>query len=484
MKLKTFLIPINQGFVARYFLQTDIFKTLQASGNRIIVLVPNPDDNFYEPFNQYDNVIFERYNIDKCQEYMRKTPLERWLKLVRFYVLNGRYDIQTAKDHYQIFLDDYTKVFTSVLGRIRLFVLHCQVMLSRRSKVLRKLILWIERVFFSPSLHKDIFEKYQPDLLITSSMGILDYDQFLLREACRYNIKTVAVILSWDNTTTKGMPGYIPDHVVAWTENMKKELIELNDVPANKIFVGGVAHYDHYCRAESFMEKDIFCKHMGLEKNKKLLFFVAKSPNGYPYNMDICRIIMEAIREKKFSAPAQLLVRLHPVYFRKTNGMFVFQNFIDQFYDLKKKYSELILNEPDIHSQGLKYSMPQEEIKVLASILKYSDVVINMFSSVNVEASVFDRPIVNVCFEGDSYKAPKKARYNISIDEAQTHNQRILRTKGVQVAYNPRELIDYIDQYLINPEKDRQGRLQIRTNEAGPNLGQAGKTIAEHILSL
>lgn len=315
-------------------------------------------------------------------------------------------------------------------------------------------------------------------------MGTFDYDQFLLREAYRYKIKTVAVILSWDNTSTRGMPGHIPDHVVAWTENMKKELIELNDVPAKNIFVGGVAHYDYYYSSDAFMEKDILFERMGLDKKKKLLFFVTKSPNGYAYNMDISRIILNTIHQKKLDFPAQLLVRVHPLHYRMNNGKFRFQNFLDQLRYLKKEYPELILNEPDIRSQNLNYSMPQEEIRLLCSILKHSDVVINMFSTINIEASIFDRPIVNVCFEGDSYKGPKKARYNIFIDEAQTHNQRILKTKGVELAYNTEQLIDAISEYLSNPEKDKQGRLQIRTHEAGPNPGRAGKTIAKYILSL
>jgi len=484
MKSKTILIPIRQGFVARYLLQTDIFKTLQASGTRIIILVPNPEDSFCEPFKLYDNVIFERYHIDKCQEYMRKKPLERWLKLLRLYVLNGHYNIQTVEDHFRVFLEDNRKVFTSVFGKIRLLMLQCQVMLCRRSKILRRLILWIERVFFAPSLHKDVFEKYQPDLLMTSSMGTFDYDQFLMRQAHRYKVKVVAVVLSWDNTTTRGMPGAIPDHVIAWTDNMKKELIELNDIPAEKIFVGGVATYDCYYRTDTFMEKNVLFERLGLDKDKRLLFFVTKSPNGYPYNMDISRIILDAIREKELSTPAQLLVRLHPIYYRRVNGTLGFQSFIDQFHDLTKRYPELVLNEPDIRSQHLNYSMPQEEIKLLCSILKYSDVVITLFSSINIEASIFDRPIVNICFEGDSYKGPKKARYNISIDEAQTHNQRILNTKGVELTYSPQQLVDKINEYLLSPDKDEQGRLQICAQEAGPNPGQAGKTIADYILSL
>ena len=54
---KTIMIAINQGFGFRYLIQTDIFKFLQRSGNRIILLVPNSKDKFYENY-KHSNVEF------------------------------------------------------------------------------------------------------------------------------------------------------------------------------------------------------------------------------------------------------------------------------------------------------------------------------------------------------------------------------------------------------------------------------------------
>ncbi len=104
-------------------------------------------------------------------------------------------------------------------------------------------------------------------------------------------------------------------------------------------------------------------------------------------------------------------------------------------------YTEIIINKPVILEDSVLYSMPKDEINTLASLLKYSDVVINLFSTLNLEATIFDKPIVNVCFEGDSYTGPPRARYNIFIDERQTHNQRVIVDKGLKIAYNQQELI-------------------------------------------
>jgi len=479
---KTILLPINQGFAFRYFIQTDIFRKLQESGHRIILLVPDPEDSFFEELRQLESVHLAPYHMEQCHEYIKKSPLEPWLKRLRLFIQNGHYDIQTTEDLYRAYLKDNKNQLSP--SSVKYLSINFLVSIGRKYAFIRQLILWAEHTFFSPPLHRDIFDAYTPDLLLVSSLGTFDYDQLLMREARSRNIPAVSVVLSWDNTTTRGMAGAIPDHVIAWTDAMKEELVNQNDIPHKKIFVGGVAHFDHYYKEETFLPKHELFEKLGLDLEKKLLFFVTKSPNGYAWNADIAEIILRALHDGTIDLPCQLLVRLHPIYYRRTNGSFTFQSFLDQFYALDEQYADLALNEPSIQSENLNYSMPEGEIRLLASILKYSDVMINMFSTLNLEASIFDIPIVNVCFEGTSYTGPKKARYDISLDERQTHNQRVVKTGGVMMARNEIQLIDCIRESLDDPDTGKEGRELIRKQETGPYHGNAGDTIARHILKL
>ena len=59
---------------------------------------------------QYRNVIVASYNINKCEEYLFRKRIERWLQQLRYFILNGRYDIQTVDGHYKIFLKDNQKI--------------------------------------------------------------------------------------------------------------------------------------------------------------------------------------------------------------------------------------------------------------------------------------------------------------------------------------------------------------------------------------
>ncbi len=107
-----------------------------------------------------------------------------------------------------------------------------------------------------------------------------------------------------------------------------------------------------------------------------------------------------------------------------------------------------------------------------------------MFSTLNIEASIFDVPCVNVCFEGESYQGPMKARYNIAMDEAQTHNQRVVQSGAVHMVRSEQEMIEAINLSLKHPEIGREERRRVKETECGPNPGAAGKTIAVTLLGL
>ncbi len=59
---------------------------------------------------------------------------------------------------------------------------------------------------FNPNIYADLFEKYQPDLVIAGSPGFR-LDRFLLREAAAHEVPSAASIISWDSSSSYGLPG-------------------------------------------------------------------------------------------------------------------------------------------------------------------------------------------------------------------------------------------------------------------------------------
>jgi hypothetical protein len=282
-----------------------------------------------------------------------------------------------------------------------------------------------------------------------------------------------------------GMAGAPVDHIVAWTEVMARELETLHDVPEERISVGGVAHWDPYYEEDGHLDRESLFDRLGLDPDKKTLFFATKSPTRFPWAPEVTEEIARGIEAGRFDQPAQILVRLHPIYFRRIDGKLRHERLIEAFDALEARYPFVVVNKPDLRSDILNCDLPRDEARLVASILKHCDVMVNMFSTMVIEAAIFDLPSVNLAVAAGFDPAKKgRSRQDIDIDYVQTHNQRVIRTGGVRNAFSMDEFFDAVNAYLRDPSLDAEGRAEIRRVETGPFKGSAGRKIGAHLLAL
>lgn len=472
---KTIFIAVEDGFSSRYLLRTDIFKVLKSSGVRIVILAPTADEKYFRDEFGGDNVFFERFESEKCDDYLEKSLFQKFLKNVRLYTANNGYPINFTKHWYAFYRKN--RPHHTLIEKFHNCLFDSLVFLLGRLKFLRRLEIYLEGIFFPGNFHKQLFLKYQPDILLTTSLGNLQNSQYIMREARKYGTKAVSTILSWDNPTTKGMAGALADNVVAWTETMKQELVHCHDIKPKKIFVGGVAHFDVYFHHEQLMTRKRLFEQYGLSDERKLIFLCLMSPTQFAWNSRLIEIIGKAISDESFDFPCQLLVRFHPIYFRIQNGKMKFKKDIEQLMSIKDKYPHIHYDIPDVLSRTMSYDMPASEMRKVGSILKHTDVLLSFFSSMMIEASIFQTPVINAALY------PKN---NIPTEVIIAHNhiKRILDTGGVRTAYTEQQLKDTINLYLHTPEQDREGRQEIQNRETVPFQGNAGERIGYYIQSL
>ena len=484
-KRKCVFLYVNQGFTARYLLRSGVLETLRKNAAEVVILSHNGDEKTFRDAYKSDNVKVEKFKHESSEDYLRNTRLQRILINLRAYVLNGKYDTRTV--------DDFRKIFLSqngwgkdgnFKGRLKGFLWETATRMLKNSKILRKALISFESRFFCPVYHADLFNKYAPDLVVVSALCGFQYNEFFAREAHKFGVPVCCIVLSWDNTSGMGMPGYDPDHVIAWTENMKKELIELNDIKENKIFVGGVAHFDSYYENEEILGKEELFQKLGLDCGRKTIFYATKSPKRFPWGPELVADLAKAMEMGKIRYPCQILVRIHPLHYRTVNGRLIFQNILDDYDRVAKMYPFVCLNIPETVSRQMDFDLSHSETILISSILKHSDVMLNMFSTMVIEAAIFDLPSINVCIREKCKADFGRSRQDIMIDYVQTHNQRVVQTCGVKTVFTMDELYDAVDGYLNKPETDAEGRELIVKNEAGPFRGNAGDTIGKHILFL
>lgn len=476
---------VNQGFAVRYLLRTDILRTLRDGSVQIVILSPNGDEPVFRQAFESENVKVEKCNHGAYKSYLKSARLERILRNLRAFVLNGKYDTRTVDDFRAIYRGQRGWTFEDgIIPYTKGLLWETVSNILKHSRFLRRFLISFESRFYCPGIHEELFKKYSPDLVVTTAIAGFEYNELFAREAKHYGVPTCAVILSWDNTSGMGMAGYNPDYVIAWTENMKRELIELNDIDGKKVFVGGVAHFDPYYSRDFISPKEEIFHQLGLNPKKKTIFYATKSPKRFPWGSELVADLAKAIEEGKIKDEPQILVRLHPLHFRTSNGRLIFKDIIESYERIAKEYPSVVLNIPWTVSRKMDFDLADSETKLVASILKHSDVMINMFSTMVIEAAIFHLPSVNMAIR-DKCKADfGKSRQDIMIDYVQTHNQRVIQTNGVKTVFTMEELCSALNLYMENPDLDREGREKIIQNEAGPCRGEAGKTIGRHILSL
>ena len=141
------------------------------------------------------------------------------------------------------------------------------------------------------------------------------------------------------------------------------------------------------------------------------------------------------------------------------------------------------MSDPEIIGNDLRYFMADDEIFKLGSLLKNSDVVINMFSTLNIEAGIFDTPTINVNFQNEhvNLEGYKQARFDINADARQTHNLRVIDFQSTLIAHNPSELTTLLLETLQHPNTLSAGRKKLVRSECSANLGNAASHIGNLI---
>lgn len=476
------LLAVHQGFSVRYLLQTDMFSVLRREADLVILCQDAPEE-FSRRFAS-ENIEVASIDASESRAYRAGHRLEQLLGFIRHYVHAGH--VQTTEDHYQIAVRDGALLSGALRTRLLHRCLRGLILLARRSHPLRRLILWFESKLYVPAQHMALLKRYRPDMVVTTSLGTFDYDQYVMRAARRLRIPVTTVVLSWDNTTARGYPGAQPDFAIAWTDAMKDELEKLNDLPRGRAWTEGVAHFDPYYRPDPTFDRSAFLQGVGLDPDGPVILVATKSPNAYAFNPDLARMLAEAVERGDLPANCQVLIRIHPLHYRFTNGEPVYANLLQTYRDLAAKHPSIHLNEPSIESAQVDYDMADDEMLFLTRLLRSTSVLVNIFSTMNIEGAIFDIPLVNVSFEGETpmYPAETDSRFDILIDWRATHNQRLLATSGCRTVWNDDELIVAVRDYLADPARDAEGRKRIVEQEAGPNPGNAGTAIAERLLML
>ena len=473
MITKRVFISADHGLAIVYFLQTDVVKTLLEGGVEVVLLT---DDGLVDQINQRfgrPGLIIEGLRLKQARRYFQqhRASQQWWLDFFRRAGASQRMNLETV-DNYVRWVE-----FEAPPKRRALFPLvKTAVSILRHSRPARQaLVNWQNR--FTPNLYGDLFEHYQPDLVIASTAG-WRLDRYLLREAAARKIRTAAIVLGWDNPSSHALPGAKIDHISCWSEAQKRELIQGSDWPARRVHIGGIPSYDGYFRKEWLMPRQEYFRVHKLDPDRKLLSY-ACSFVTYSPNLQNIEALARLVTSDELVEPCQLLVRLHPNHFTEVKR---WANERDQIRQLVQEFSHVHLVEPVPLGGELGY-YSGEDMPEKSSMMAHSDIFLTVYSTMVVEASIHETPIVSVVIDSPTGWPGEYTLPLSKIGGWPTHSR--FRGAGAgRVASNKDELRQAIDNYLRNPDLDRQAQRAFVQQECTFTDGTAGQCTGAFLLSI
>ena len=181
----------------------------------------------------------------------------------------------------------------------------------------------------------------------------------------------------------------------------------------------------------------------------------------YTYHDVVIDELLAAMRSGRLGEPAQLLVRVHP-----RDDIAKYERFM-QSPDVivEKPFNETIV------AEGSNVDPSRDNRLHLANTLKHSDVIVNVASTIAIEASILDTPVVNIAFDGHDEKPfldSSRRFYQY------THYKPLVDVGAVRVARTPTAL-DRRGRRLPRRSRQRPGRPRALRRRALPQCRRPGR---------
>jgi hypothetical protein len=276
---------------------------------------------------------------------------------------------------------------------------------------------------------------------------------------------------SWDHLPKRFEPFHV-DHLLVWAEVFKREAVELQGYGETVVTVVGIPQYDIFANKEFFLTREEFFSQFGLNPSCKIIAFFSGAVYA-PDDGDIVGIIMRFIKEEVLEVPTELFLRAYPGADAREHRKF------DTFQNEKRVYIDWIEPQKLFAHAGNRWYPTINSAVHLMNVMHHADVIVNTFSSVSVEASAFEKPIININFDG--YQT-RPFSQSIKRFKNLSHYKHILATDGVVMVNDEHELLRTLNLFLENPDANKKNVTILRDKMCWKIDGNASGRIAEKIM--
>jgi glycosyltransferase involved in cell wall biosynthesis len=308
----------------------------------------------------------------------------------------------------------------------------------------------------------------RPDVIVTT--GPFQFEQpAIFAAAKKLNIPTLAYIPSWDNVTTKNRMVFKYDGYIVWNKRTKIDLHrfypETRGLP---VYVVGAPQFDIFRQERIFQSREDFCRGQELDPSLPLIVYAIGSPNFLKEHYGPI-YLAKRIAEGHLG-DVQMLVRPHPIH---DNA---------EMRELFERFGPRVRLQttPNAGKDLTRRSQDETQIREWVNTFRHADVVVNLSSTVTIDAAIFDKPVVNLDFDPQPGSADQELIKDIN--HMWNHFKPIAESGGVWLVNDFEEMENAVAGYLKQPELHREKRKWLAEYVCEHLDGENGRRFADAVV--
>ncbi len=459
---KTIFIVVGRSFIIRNVLRSGVLTELKNAGHKIVIFLSLKKGKDI-PEYLIKEFCDEQVSIESAAPPLKKTFYSR---LYNFFGRKASLLVYTdatwsysqagnIHNRQRMFLWKYVeKYIFSVLTHIH---------------VLKSIVRFLEKSLFKTDVYATYFDKHNPDIVFTTSV-IGTVDIAFMKEAADRGIKTISMTKGWDHAA-RVLYKFVPDKIIVQNTTMIDHLVKYQRIDRDRIVASGFPQFDWYAHNDLLMSRQEYLTSLGLDPNKKLVFFGSEGAWA-PKDDVIAEMLSKYINNGSLVTPCSLVIRPH-------------------FSDIQGGRFNRFKQENNVHVDTMvtytdafycSWDPGYDEIKHFVNLMYHSDVVVNIASTLTLDACCFNKPIVCVAFgvlhNLRNHKDVTKIYYEMN------HYLDVLETDAIDLVKNEDELLKSINNYLEYPEHKNEQRKVLLDTLCYKVDGNSSRRIANEILSM
>ena len=249
------------------------------------------------------------------------------------------------------------------------------------------ILKWVESFLFKVRKRDSwckLLIKYKIDRIAVNVPG-----SALLPLMAAFKLKVERVLLYHTNKDVEAQSRIIVpfNKIGLWNEEMKEAFLIKYRRPANThLEVIGNSHFCYLGNQDILLNEMEFRTRFNLKTSQRIILYTAAAPWVIKNEQAFVALIRQAIRELQVG-DYKIIIRKNPM------------DYTDNWDTLKCE--DLEINNPKWFwdkAQNINFTL-KEDLEEYFSLLYYSDLCVNIPSSVTIEAAIMQLPVINLCFD-------------------------------------------------------------------------------------